>query len=93
MRGWTNVVRGLSRTDGLSNLHGGAPVSQILIECPVSGRLVPTGVNVSHFDELAADNVLLSCPGCGESHVWRPRDAVSDAGETIASPVQSGHWK
>ena len=48
----------------------------ILTACPASGALVPTGVDVEMFGDLAPDNTLLACPDCGEDHDWTPSEAV-----------------
>ena len=51
-------------------------MSPVLTVCPVSGNLVPTGVDADSLDEIAPENVLLDCPDCGGDHVWTAVDAV-----------------
>ena len=48
----------------------------VLVECPTSGSLVPTGVYVLGPSEIEPINLLPSCPDCGRDHRWRPSDAV-----------------
>ena len=45
--------------------------SVVLIMCPQTGDLVPTGVTADVLDELPAVNVLNGCAGCGADHEWR----------------------
>ena len=51
-------------------------MAAVLIACPHTGSLVPTGANALSLDELQADNLLAACPDCGRDHDWTPRDAV-----------------
>lgn len=48
----------------------------VLIECPQTRGLVPTGFTADHLDELEAENMLFDCPACGGDHPWTPADAV-----------------
>ena len=48
----------------------------VLIECPGTHRLVPTGLMAEDLDELEDENVLWDCPDCHGSHRWTPTDAV-----------------
>ena len=49
----------------------------VLISCPTTGDLVPTGVNVISLEELGDGKlVLIACPDCGRDHDWTRRDAV-----------------
>jgi hypothetical protein len=53
------------------------PMAPVLISCPTTGRLVPTGVEADGEDELDADgHVLLACPDCGGNHQWGLTDAA-----------------
>jgi hypothetical protein len=64
----------------LHGSHGGIySMAAVLIACPESGGLVPTGVNVRDLDELDAENVLIDCPDCGLDHPWTKFDAVLPA--------------
>ena len=37
----------------------------VLIACPITDDLIPTGLEVNDLDELANDNLLTACPICG----------------------------
>jgi hypothetical protein len=50
--------------------------SVVLIICPQTGDLVPTGVTADVLDELPAVNVLIGCPSCGGDHEWGRNEAV-----------------
>jgi hypothetical protein len=50
--------------------------SVVLITCPTSGDLVPTGVPARALDELPALNLLVGCDRCGGDHEWTRDDAV-----------------
>jgi hypothetical protein len=48
----------------------------VMIECPRSRSLVPTGLHVLSIDELTSTSLVLDCPDCGRDHSWGPADAV-----------------
>ena len=51
----------------------------VLITCPESGALVPTGAHVDDtedLDHLPDQNMLIDCPDCGLDHVWTREDAA-----------------
>jgi hypothetical protein len=48
----------------------------VLISCPQTGDLVPTGVTADVLDNLPSVNVLNGCPACGGDHDWRRDEAV-----------------
>lgn len=49
----------------------------VLISCPTTGNLVPTGVNIVNRNEMGDDSrLLIACPECGRDHEWTPDDAV-----------------
>lgn len=55
----------------------------VLIACPVTGDVVPTGVDVHSRDELEDDHLLIACPECGQDHEWGKTEAIlSPAYET-----------
>jgi hypothetical protein len=61
----------------LGGSHGGIDsMAAVLIACPDTGGLVPTGADVLGLDDLEADNRLVECPECGNDHAWSARDAV-----------------
>jgi hypothetical protein len=48
----------------------------VLIACPTTYDLVPTGVHVADLAELNGEYVLAACVSCGGDHRWRPLEAV-----------------
>ena len=54
-------------------------MAAVLISCPATDALVPTGMNVSNLDDLEPTNLLLDCPDCGRDHEWTPIEAVLSA--------------
>lgn len=48
----------------------------VIIACPASDLLVPTGVYVRDLSELEAASLLSACPGCGDDHRWTPHEAT-----------------
>ena len=53
-------------------------MTQVLISCPTSGELVPTGEYAVAIEDLAPSPYVLShCPGCDGSHEWIREDAVA----------------
>lgn len=66
-------------------------MAPVLISCPITGRLVPTGIEAEGEDELnTGGHVLLKCPDCGGDHQRGLEDAalavMADAGGTDALP-------
>jgi hypothetical protein len=45
-----------------------SPRSTVLIICPTSGDLTPTGMVAKDLTELPALNLLVSCDQCGRDH-------------------------
>jgi len=53
------------------------PMTQILIACPITGNVVPTGVYVLTIEDLAPNPYILErCHACREPHEWIREDAV-----------------
>ena len=48
----------------------------VLIACPETYDLVPTGMVAASVAELEAENLLGGCASCGGDHPWTPDDAV-----------------
>jgi hypothetical protein len=74
-------VRGPQQIGGiavvLDGSHGGIySMAAVLISCPRTGALVPTGANVEEIEELEPTNLLIDCPDCGADHEWTPVEAV-----------------
>lgn len=63
-----------------------ATVLQVLIACPTTGDLVPSGLKVASVDELD-DNpqFLVGCLACGANHVWAKWEATVTPGQAAPS--------
>ena len=48
----------------------------VLVTCPDTFELVPTGLLADGLDVLDPDNVLSDCPACGGDHGWTSAEAV-----------------
>lgn len=62
---------------------------QVMIRCPFTGDLVPTGLEASSLQKLdRTEYLLIDCLECGEDHLWEP------SGATLAGPVMvsSSQW-
>ena len=62
---------------------------QVMIRCPITEELVPTGLEVSDLQHLdQAGYLLIDCLECGQDHAWEPSQAV------LAGPVlvSSSQW-
>lgn len=51
-------------------------MAQVLIACPTTGDLVPTGIDADDLDELITIHMLVRCLACGGDHIWRANEAV-----------------
>ena len=52
--------------------------TQVLISCPDSGELVPTGVYALTVEDLVPSPYVLSwCPGCDGTHESTREDAIT----------------
>ena len=50
---------------------------QVLISCPITRELIPTGVHVVSLEDVERqENLLIACPECGRDHEWKREDAV-----------------
>lgn len=58
-------------------------MSQVLITCPVSGEEVPTGISLPPelFEEAVFADNSVTCPACGQVHVWSKEDAFLRNGD------------
>jgi hypothetical protein len=62
---------------------------QVMIRCPITGDLVPTGLEATSLQKLdRADYLLIDCLECGQDHLWEPSQAI------LAGPVlvSSSQW-
>lgn len=56
----------------------------VLIACPETNELVPTGIRVSDRENIEPTNVMSACPSCGNEHEWVPTEAVvTGSGEEV----------
>jgi len=52
-------------------------LTQVLISCPNSGELVPTGEYALAIEDLTPSPYVLGrCPGCDGSHDWSRENAI-----------------
>jgi len=52
-------------------------MSLVLIACPATGDLVPSGLAVATLDELDdSPHFLVGCLACGGDHVWERWEAT-----------------
>ena len=52
---------------------------RVLLSCPVTERLVPTGYRVeaeTGFRRALPHSTRLECPSCGRTHSWYRQEAV-----------------
>ena len=53
---------------------------RVMIKCPKTKKLVPTGFGMDKASFNNPTNILRSntfrCPECGENHIWSKSDAV-----------------
>ena len=62
---------------------------QVMIRCPNTEDLVPTGLEAASLQKLdQAEYLLIDCLECGQDHLWEP------SGATLAGPVlvSSSQW-
>ena len=61
---------------------------QVMIRCPFTGDLVPTGLEASSVEKLdQSQHLLIDCLECGQDHTWEPSEATL-AGPSIVSTSQ-----
>ncbi len=62
----------------------------VLVTCPTTGDLVPTGVDTVDLRELDdRAYLLLDCLGCGRDHVWLRTDATITPDREVLKAQQS----
>jgi len=62
---------------------------QVMIRCPITGDLVPTGLEATSLEKLdRSEYLLIDCLECGQDHAWELSQA------TLAGPVavSSSQW-
>ena len=64
-------------------------MQQVLISCPVTGDLVPTGLEAASHDAAEdTDHLLIDCLGCGQDHTWIASDATVTADKPVMASQQ-----
>ena len=51
----------------------------VLVTCPMSGALLPTGAHADDAEDLEHlpdAGLVIACPNCGRDHEWTRQDAV-----------------
>jgi len=53
---------------------------RVLIECPATGKMIYTGINLNWqtFDSYRIGEQSVPCPKCGATHIWGRVDAELD---------------
>lgn len=53
-------------------------IKRILVRCPSTGKLLPTGkvVREALWDESKLKLPRLACPHCDKTHLWTKKDVV-----------------
>jgi hypothetical protein len=56
----------------------GPVIKRILVRCPSTGKLTPTGRTVKEaaWDKTKLDRPRLTCPHCRQVHSWTKKDVV-----------------
>ena len=61
----------------------------VLISCPVTGDLVPTGTQAASLEAVEnTDHLLIDCLGCGQDHTWVASDATVAPSRFVMSSQQ-----
>jgi hypothetical protein len=55
----------------------GAGMGELMILCPRTGKYLPVGiiVDAGSFESMTFIDNLVTCPHCGETHVWGSKEA------------------
>ena len=56
----------------------GSVIKRILVRCPSTGKLTPTGrtVKESAWEGTKLDRPRITCPHCRQVHSWTKKDVV-----------------
>jgi hypothetical protein len=74
----TQLLRFMDGAEHFEGAQNAEPaVGEILILCPRTSALIPTGLRIDWvvFKSLPPVAVPLRCPACRQIHKWKPRDA------------------
>lgn len=67
-------------------------MARVLIRCPITESLVPTGVSIADWgdlDHLDPAMLLIACSDCGRDHESSPEDAVLGLVRIRKTPVRT----
>ena len=70
-------------------------MADILVRCPKTGQEVSTGLKTEWvmFETLPGIQMPLTCPACGETHNWRPKDAwISNHNGAVETVTPEKAW-
>jgi len=69
-------------------------MAMVIIRCPASGRQVFTGIETSaaSLNLIPPVNTRLTCPACGDTHVWSILDAELVMGEVDCADDIPPEW-
>lgn len=53
-------------------------IKRILVRCPATAKLTPTGLTIDEelYPDTPLKNHKLSCPHCQQVHAWTKKDVV-----------------
>jgi hypothetical protein len=68
----------MSKFDLSRSLKPTDAIKRILVRCPATGRLAPTGKTVqeSAWNDTKLNRPRLTCPHCHQVHSWTKKDVV-----------------
>jgi hypothetical protein len=62
---------------------GEAAMSDLMIQCPSTGKEISTGIDTDTFSLKLTEDVISStfCPHCGQAHEWKTHETwLADSG-------------
>ena len=68
-------------------------MTRVLLSCPVTERLVPTGYEVearSGFRRALPRSTVLECGSCGRTHSWYRQEAILEGRQRRQRPEIAG---
>ena len=69
-------------------------MAMVVIRCPATGHQVFTGIetNAASVNLIPPINTRLSCPRCGDTHVWSILEAELVVGDLEAADEMPAEW-
>ena len=69
-------------------------MAMVVIRCPATGRLVFTGIetNAASVNLIPPINTRLTCPSCGNTHVWSILDAELVVDDLETADEMPAEW-